>query len=275
MRFRVVLAGAMMVTLSAAAGIQAGSAGAAIPSGPLQRTAADFHWSGFVPAGAAIEIKGVNGDVTAQPASGSQVEVVAVRKGRRNDPEDVRLEVVEHGGGTTICAVYPSRDGDRPNECKPGNDGRMSVQNNDVNVTFTIRVPAGVRFVGRTVNGDVDAESLGGPLSLRTVNGSVTFSTAAYADASTVNGSIKGAMGASDWARSLEFVTVNGSITLDLPANLSTDLRAETVNGDISTDFSVTVTGRVNPRRISGTIGAGGRTLDLTTVNGSVRLRRR
>jgi hypothetical protein len=243
--------------------------------GAVQRTGADFHWSGFVPLGSAIEIKGVNGDVTAQPASGTQVEVVAVRKGRRNDPEEVRLDVVEHGGGTTICAVYPSRDGARPNECKPGNEGRMNVQNNDVNVTFTIRVPAGVRFIGRTVNGDVEAESLGGPLSLRTVNGSVAFSTSAYADASTVNGSIKGAMGGTDWAKGLNFQTVNGSITLDLPGNLSTDLQAETVNGDISTEFSVTVTGRVNPRRISGTIGAGGRTLDVNTVNGSVRLRKR
>jgi hypothetical protein len=252
--------------------IRAGSpSGAAV----FQRSASDFRWHGFVAVGSAIEIKGINGDVRAQPGTGSEVEVVALRKGRRSDPDEVRLEVVEHGGGTTICAVYPARDGDRPNECKPGNDGRMNVQNNDVTVAFTVRVPPGVRFDGRTVNGDVDADSLAGPLSLHTVNGSVTFSTSAYGDAATVNGSIKGAMGATDWAKDLDFTTVNGSITLDLPVNLSTDVRARTVNGEISTDFPMTITGRINPRRLDGTIGAGGRTLQLDTVNGSVRLRRR
>jgi hypothetical protein len=260
------------VAVAGDARMQAGSAHG-VPA--AQRSAPDFRWHGFVPVGSAIEIKGINGDVRAQPGTGSEVEVVAVRKGRRSEPEEVRLEVVEHGEGTTICAVYPARDGDRPNECKPGNDGRMNVQNNDVTVEFTVRVPAGVRFEGRTVNGDVDADSLAGPVSLRTVNGSVTFSTSAYGQAATVNGSIKGAMGATDWAKGLDFTTVNGSITLDLPGNLSTDVRARTVNGDIATDFPMTITGRVNPRRLDGTIGAGGRTLDLDTVNGSVRLRRR
>ena len=46
--------------------------------------------------------------------------MTAQRTGRRNDPEDVRLEVVEHAGGVTICAVYPSKDAARPNECRPG-----------------------------------------------------------------------------------------------------------------------------------------------------------
>jgi hypothetical protein len=241
----------------------------------MQRTAEDFRWHGFVPTGSAVEIKGVNGDVKAVAGSGPDVEVVAVRKGRRNDPEEVRIEVVEHGRGTTLCAVYPSRPGDRPNECKPGDEGRMNVQNNDVNVTFTVRVPPGVLFTGRTVNGDVEADALASAVSLKTVNGSASFSTSSYGEASTVNGSIRGAMGATDWTADLDFTTVNGSITLDLPGNLSTTISARTVNGDITTDFPMTVTGRVNPRRLDGTIGAGGRTISLDTVNGSVRLRRR
>ena len=38
----------------------------------------------------------------------------------------------------------------------------MNVQNNDVTVRFTVRVPAGVAFVGRTVNGEVEATRLNG-----------------------------------------------------------------------------------------------------------------
>jgi hypothetical protein len=212
--------------------------------------------------------------VSAGPASGTEVEVTAVRKGRRNNPEEVRIEVVQHGDGVTICAVYPDVDG-RPNECRPGSEGRMSVRDNDVNVTFTVRVPAGVRFVGRTVNGDVEADGLGGPVDVRTVNGSANFSTSSYGSAQTVNGSIRGTLGSAGWTDDLAFKTVNGSITLTLPADTNTEFRATTVNGDISTDFSVNVTGRVNPRRLVGTIGGGGRALFLETVNGSVTLRRR
>jgi hypothetical protein len=239
------------------------------------QSSAEFHWQRFVPQGNAIEIKGVNGDVTAMPATGSEAEVMASRRGRRNNPDDVKIEVVEHSGGVTICAVYPSRDGDRPNECRPGTEGRMNVQNNDVQVAFTVRVPAGVRFIGRTVNGDVEAESLAATVSANTVNGSVTISTSSYGEASTVNGSVRATLGRGDWTETLTFKTVNGSVTLALPGDTSADVHVATVNGDISTDFPLTVRGRFSPRRLDGTIGAGGRALVVETVNGSVTLQRR
>jgi len=151
----------------------------------------------------------------------------------------------------------------------------MNVQNNDVTVRFVVRVPPGVRFAGRTVNGEVDAQGLRGPVSLSTVNGSAGFSTSSYGEASTVNGSIRGAMGAAGWDSGLTFKTVNGTITLDMPPDLNAEVRATTVNGEISTDFPLAVTGRMSRRHIQGTIGSGGRQLELETVNGSVRLRRR
>jgi len=112
-------------------------------------------------------------------------------------------------------------------------------------------------------------------VSVRTVNGDAGFSTSSYGDASTVNGSIHGAMGSTDWSNALKFTTVNGGISLDLPSDASTDLNAKTVNGDISSDFPITVQGRVNRRQLTGTIGGGGRSLELETVNGSVQLRKR
>jgi DUF4097 and DUF4098 domain-containing protein YvlB len=90
-----------------------------------------------------------------------------------------------------------------------------------------------------------------------------------------VNGSIRGTMGSSQWTEALRFHTVNGSVTLDLPADMSTEVRAKTVNGSISTDFPISVTGRVDPRNLTGTIGGGGRSLEVQTVNGSVTLRKR
>src|SRR6266699_1544587 len=215
----------------------------------------EFHWKGKVAPGKAIEIKGVNGDVRAVAGSGD-VEVTAVKHARRSDPGEVKIEVVQHEDGVTICAVYPS-DGRRENTCEARDGGHMNVHDNDVTVDFTVRVPADVRFFGTTVNGEVEAANL-----------------ASDVQAQTVNGSIVASMGRATWTDALDFRTVNGAITLDLPANLSTEVRASTVNGDIVTDFPLMVTGRLGPRRLHGTIGSGGRRLALETVNGSIRLRK-
>jgi hypothetical protein len=235
--------------------------------------AQDFSWHGAVAQGQAIEIKGVNGNLRAEPAGGNDVEVVAQKRARRDNPADVRIEVVPHAGGVTICAVYPAPSGSAPNECRPGSEGRNSVRNNDVQVDFTIRVPAGVRFVGRTVNGEIAANRLNGDLALTTVNGSINFSTTGVARATTVNGSIRGAMGRADWTDTLELSSVNGGITLTLPSGIDTEVRASTVNGDIDTEFPITI-GRVTRRRVEGTIGAGGRQLSLESVNGSITLKK-
>jgi hypothetical protein len=241
---------------------------------PVTAAAQDFQWRGPVAQGRAIEIKGVNGDVRAEPSGSNEVEVVAVKRGTRDNPDSVRIEAVPHSGGVTICAVYPSRDGQRPNECAPGDAGRMNVQNNDVSVRFTVRVPAGVTLIGKTVNGQIDAIRLNGDVVLTTVNGSINFSTTGGGRATTVNGSIQGEMGRADWTETLNMKTVNGSITLTLPTSLNTDVKASTVNGDIASDFPMTISGRISRRRVEGTIGGGGRLLALDSVNGSITLKR-
>lgn len=238
-----------------------------------------FRWQGRVQAGQTLEIKGVNGNVRAEGSSGNQVEVVANKQGRRSDPKDVEIRVLEHAGGVTICAVYPSSDPSQPNDCQPGRGGRMNVRDNDVSVDFTVKVPAGVRFSGRTVNGEVEAERIGGDVEVSTVNGSINVSASGIAEATTVNGSINAAMGNANWANELKFNTVNGSIILDFPSSLSADLRAETLNGDISSDFPMNVQSaqderRGRPKRVQATIGGGGRSLSLKTVNGDIKIRR-
>jgi len=65
---------------------------------------------------------------------------------------------------------------------------------------------------------------------------------------------------------------VNGGITLTLPGVFDAELSANTLNGSIAADFPITVTGQVTPRRLRGRIGNGGRELNLSTVNGSIRL---
>src|SRR3989440_10115127 len=125
---------------------------------PFARPAAaqgEFHWKGQLAAGKTIEIKGVNGDVSAVAGSG-EVEVTAVKHAHKSDPDEVKIEGVPHDGGGTICAVYPSYSR-RQNTCEPDEGGHMNTQDKDVGGDFTVRVPAGVRVARRTVNGAIHA----------------------------------------------------------------------------------------------------------------------
>jgi len=233
-----------------------------------------WTWHKALAAGRTLEVKGINGAISATAAAGNQVEVVAKKSARKSDVASVKLEVVEHAGGVTICAVYPTPRGKRPNECVPGREGRMNNDNNDVTVDFEVRVPRGVAFTGRSVNGAVRASGLTADAELTTVNGSVRVETTGLARASTVNGNVDVRMGRTNWSEELDFSTVNGSITVEMPGAVDADVEASMVNGSFQSDWPMTVKGRWGPKRVTGKIGSGGRELTLSTVNGNIDLRK-
>jgi Putative adhesin len=236
--------------------------------------AEDFAWRGRLTSGQTLEVRGINGGIIAD-ATGGEAEVTAVKRARNSDPATVEIKAVEHAGGVTVCAIYPGRWGGRGNSCEPGGDGGGSMRNNDVQVEFTVKVPAGVKLKARTVNGAVRVGEVESDVDAASVNGSINVSATGLVKAETVNGSIEASMGRADWTGSLDFETVNGSITLDLPADLSADVEAETVNGRIDVDFPLGGNVHRTKRELRGTIGGGGRSLDLETVNGSISVRKR
>jgi hypothetical protein len=230
----------------------------------------EFDWSGSVAPGKTVEVKGINGGIDAVGSAGGEVVLHVVKKGKKSDPAEVSIEVVEHAGGVTICAVYPGEG----NECRPGEGGRMKVHRNDVNVEFQVKVPAGVHFVGRTVNGGISAEGIRGRAEAHTVNGEIEVEAAGLTTAETVNGSINASVGEAGWKDPLKLKTVNGAIKVSLPGETAADVEAATVNGDIETDFPLTVKGKFGRRRIQGSIGGGGPLLELESVNGGIKLKR-
>jgi DUF4097 and DUF4098 domain-containing protein YvlB len=248
--------------------------GLASASSSAAQSAEDFRWSGRLAAGESLEIKGVNGSISAVPSSGSEVVVTAETTARRSDPSSVRIEMIEHASGLTFCAVYPTPEGRRePNYCAPGSGGQMSTNNNDVSVHFEIQVPADIDLIATTVNGDVEASGLGADVRAVTVNGSIDISTAGFAEAETVNGSIDAQIGSPDLRQGVSFSTVNGSITLDLDDDIDAQLDASWLNGSFESDLPFLLNGRMGRRSARGTLGDGGPELELSTVNGSIVIR--
>ena len=53
-----------------------------------------FHWSGRVPAGQLLEVRGVNGSIHAEPAVGREVDVIAYKNGQQLDAGEIKVQVV-------------------------------------------------------------------------------------------------------------------------------------------------------------------------------------
>jgi hypothetical protein len=161
-----------------------------------------FEWRGEVSRGQILEVRGISGNITAELASGSTVEIVAIKHGRRSDFDDVTVELFEGRDGITVCAVYGSWN--RGDEACDGSDsdddGRRRGRSRSINVSvdFEVRVPAGVEFVGSMVSGDVEARDLESEVTATTVSGDVIVSTTELAWGNTVSGSIDIEMGSSD-----------------------------------------------------------------------------
>lgn len=230
-----------------------------------------FTWQGDVAPGRTVVVKGINGKIEATPTTGRTLRVEAVKKSKSGPVADLDVDIRRTSSGIAICGVYPLENGGTKNACDSGKSGDMR---DDSSIDFVIRVPSGVDFEALTVNGGIRTGDLGGDVSVSTVNGGIEVSGAGRVQAKTVNGAIEAVTGAASWNGDLEFKTVNGSITVTLPADASARVRARTVNGGLDTDFPLTIQGRWGPRRMEGTIGRGGGTLELETVNGAIRLRR-
>jgi len=245
----------------------------------------DFKWDGAVSSGRWVYARNLNGSVKVERASGGRLEVVAVKRWRRGNPEDVRVEVTRVGSGegdVLVCAIWRDvteecdEQGYRTRDRRRDRDrwSRDDRNDDDVSLEITVRVPDGVKVDVSSINGGLDIAGATAEVEAHTVNGGIEArSSGGPVNASTVNGEIDVRMGAIGTGN-LDFSTTNGSISVTVPDGLNADITMRTVNGSVGSDFPMTVNGRISPRRIAATIGRGGMKIDLSTVNGSIDLRR-
>lgn len=238
-----------------------------------------FTWSGTVRAGHSVYVRNLNGPVRVEAGTGDKVEVRAEKQWRRGNPDDVKITVTQVGSGNgdvLVCALWNDRSSCDEDGYHSHNDGWFRGDNdrNDVSVEFVVKLPAGVKVDASTVNGSVDVDGATSDVAARTVNGSVDArSTGGAVSARTTNGDVRVSAAKLDIDHS-EFVTTNGSVTVALPATIDADVDMRTVNGSLTSDFPLTVQGSFSPKRLHATLGKGGATLRLSTVNGSIRLRK-
>ena len=240
----------------------------------------DRTWtlSEAVPAGQWIRVRNLNGDLRVRASSGDKVEITATKSWRRGDPKDVRIETKRSPDGSILVCAFWTEDAtcsETSYNSHSHNDG-WRRRDNDVAVDFDIRVPKGVKVGVFGVNGGVSVDGASSEVRAGTVNGSVdAVSIGGPVQASTVNGSVHATMGRFDGDQDLTYSTVNGTVIAEFTGDVDADIDLSTVNGRFQTDWPVTISGRIDPRRLRATLGKGGRRIRMSTVNGNVELRKR
>src|SRR6478672_3643570 len=254
-----------------------------------------WTWDGKVSSGNWFKLSSINGPVSIEPSNDGQVHVRAEKQVNRGSVTDVAFQVIEvPTGDVRICAIWRRDVCDEEGlHSRRNDDDEDRNDRRDVRVKFTVKVPAGVRVSAGTVNGEmrvrdvssdvrattvnglVEVRNVGGEVRANTVNGGVDVTTrSGPVNANTVNGDIDVSLGSLAHDGAMRFRTVNGSVTVETPPGLDADVSMETMHGSISSDWPVQLSGKFGPRRAEGTIGRGGRVIRMTTLNGSVELRK-
>jgi hypothetical protein len=116
----------------------------------------------------------VHGEITVVRSKDENARVSITRDAGATEP---RIQMLNHERGVTICTVYTSPNPKKPNECLPGNKGRLTegVTGQSPSVRFRAEVPDGIHLAGQIVFGDLNANVGASNLHLKSVNGNISI----------------------------------------------------------------------------------------------------
>ncbi len=243
-------------------------------SGPEKVDPAAFAWNAPISAPATVYIRNTNGSVEVRPSTDGNVRVSAELRWRRGDPKrEVKFQAVNGANSVTICALWQGGTCG-PAKYHSGNSGvGFFGHGTDAKVAFTVYVPTGVRVDAFTVNGSVGVAATA-PVVAQTVNGTIKVATSVGpVDAETVNGNVDVRMTTLGAEGPVRAHTVTGAASAYLPAKFDGLVDISSTIGNVSSDFDV-VSGKGDAKHLTGTLGAGGRNVEVSTVTGSASLRR-
>ena len=144
-----------------------------------------------------------------------------------------------------------------------------------VSVSYQLFVPQQSNLILTTHNGGVKVENINGDVEFDVLNGGVKLNNmAGWVEGNTTNGGVEVHLHGDSWeGEGMEVRTTNGGVKLFIPDDYSAQLETSTVNGSMNFEIPVQVKGKVN-RNVSATLGDGGKTISVHTVNGGVKVKK-
>jgi hypothetical protein len=238
-----------------------------------------------------IVVDNISGSIDVVGYAGNDVQLVAHRTSYgasaarlRESKEKISLDIREEPGKIILYVKTPWRCGDGSVSYRRRDDDGF-----DAEFDFELMVPSKSDFFLKTVNkGAITVSNMNGAFEVSNVNGGIDMSGITGAGlVSTVNGKVGVRFRKNPDSR-CGFKTVNGSIQVEVPGELSADLKLKTFNGEVYSDFDVTGLPRQAsaPERIgrrtvyrgdeffSVRAGSGGPEMLFETLNGDIRILR-
>jgi len=219
----------------------------------------EFRQSYQLAPGALVKVSGINGLIDIETTGSSAAEVHVVRSARNREDLAYRKVIVEQTAAGLVVRGESDKNAPRA----------------DVRQRISMRIPRQVEFAASGVNGRATVGEIDGPVKLSGINGKVEIAQAlGYSDISGVNGSVLITI-ARVGERGIRISGVNGGVEMRFADDLNADLSVSGVNGSVAADLpNVTVQGRVSRSNFNAKIGAGGTPINVSGVNGRVRLAR-
>ena len=215
-------------------------------------------------AGAMISVEGINGHVDIQTAPDIKTTEVVVKR-TADDPSSLRRRDITIEQTSDGLLVRSKQNHVGLWEHLFGKDPKEEV---------TIKTSRDVALALKGINGRVNTGDINGSLEVRGVNGRVETGAAGEADVSGVNGSVLVALRQLN-EHGAHFNGINGGVELRLSVGLNADLRAKGMNGRVVSEVSDVTVERENAwSNFSSQIGKGGPLIDISGINGNVRLTR-
>jgi len=217
--------------------------------------------------GGRFSISNVNGSITVTGGAGDSVEIIATKKADNQQDLD-KIEIKVSNSPEEISV-----------ETDLGSSNRwFSHGNNSGSVKYEVIVPVGTLLDSvETVNGGVNISGVGGKVVAESVNGDLEISDLrGDVNLSTVNGGIEAGFETLGEQQRVKVETVNGRVTIYLPADANVEINADTLNGGINAgDFGLETDKGFVGSDLNGRIGDGSARLNIDTVNGAIKIRKK
>jgi DUF4097 and DUF4098 domain-containing protein YvlB len=223
--------------------------------------AQDFQKTYRIAAGGSINIRNVSGNIEVAGYDGDGVTVSAFKEGRDRD----MVEVEDHSSANRVDIEAQFPDG---------------CHNCNVDVRFEVRVPRTVSYSFdqiSTASGNIDVKGIRGQIRVSTASGDVEVKdVAGEVNARSASGDVEVEINSLEGTGDMKFASASGDVHVRVPANLDADVRMSTISGSVETDFPIEVR---HPRygpgsNARGLLGAGSRSLQITSASGDVSLRK-
>ena len=226
---------------------------------PADAVREEFHQTYPLSPDGRVALKNVNGGVHVTVWDRNEVKLDAVKTAKDQE---------------TLAATQILVDA-RADSVEIRTDSRE--HNRMASVEYTLVVPRRAKLDSfDLVNGALDVDGVQNRVHLRTVNGSITArNLGGDVDLATVNGRVNSEIDRLEPNTRISLKSVNGTVDAALPAGASALVKANTVHGKIDSDFGVPDTSRRVGQRLDATLGSGGSPVDMSTVNGAIRIRKR